>query len=141
MRLSSTETNKIKIQIMKISDDTVEGKHISSNVVVKALITKKMDLEIGQVVLLEFKRNENGGQYIVRDALMEEIDADVLDAQHIISDGVMYTSIIIQNPSTRKRMHSLVPSSNKLFCSTSVIITGDKVKVRINNGSLFSINY
>lgn len=144
MRLSNDvnkETNKIKVQIKKICDDTIDCRHITSNFQVRAFITKDMKLEIGQVVLLEYKRSSAGGGYIVIDELMEEIEAKVLEAQHIISDGMMFTSLILENPKTKTRLHSLVPSTNKLFGSTNIIITGDIVKLKINNGNLFSITY
>lgn len=144
MRMSSElekSTSKIKVQIKKINDDTVECRHLTSNFQVKAFINKDMKLDVGQVVLLEFRKLGNMSGYIIADELMEEIEANVLEAQHIISNGMMYTSLILENPNNKQRIHSLVPSTNKLFSSTSIIITGDKVKLKINNGNLFSIKY
>lgn len=131
----------IKVQIRKVLDETIECKHITSNFQIKAFYRNDMHLSEGQVVLVEFRKTANGGGYIVIDDLMEEIDAKVLEAQHLIADGLMYTSIIAESLDTRKRMHSLVSSSNKLFSETSIIIRGDTVKLRINNGSLFNIKY
>ena len=138
---SSSEVNRIKAQVRKIKGDIIECKHITSNYPVKAFITKDMKFEIGQIVLLEFRRNAGGGGYIVIDDLMEVIKAEVLEAQHIINNGMMYTSLILRNPETNQRMHSLVPNTDKLFGSTSIVITGDVVTLRINNGILFSIEY
>lgn len=137
---ASKDTSKIRGQIKKINEDTIECVHTTSNYKVMAYIKSDMKLEIGQVVLLEYRKGPGGGGYIVADSLMEEITATVLEAQHIISNNMMFTSLIMENPETHKRMHSLVPSNNNLFSDTSVIITGDKVKLRINNGNLFSIN-
>lgn len=131
----------IKVQIRKVLDETIECKHITSNFQIKAFYRNDMHLSEGQVVLVEFRKTANGGGYIVIDDLMEEIDAKVLEAQHLIADGLMYTSIIAEILDTRKRMHSLVSSSNKLFSETSIIIKGDTVKLRINNGALFNIKY
>lgn len=133
--------NQIKAQIKKILDDMIECTHITSNFKVKAYIKRGMSFEIGQVVLLEYRTSSSGSGYIVLDPLMEEIEATVIEAQHIIDNGMMYTSLIMENPLTKERMHSLVPSTNKLFGNTSIIITGDKVKMRVNNGNLFSITY
>ena len=143
MRMSENlkDANKIKVQIKKINDDTIECRHITSNYNIRAFVQKEHNLEIGQVVQLEYRRTSGGGGYIVVDDLMEEIEANVLEAQHIISNGMMYTSLILENPDTKQRIHSLVPSTNKLFSSTSIIITGDIVRMKINNGNLFSIKY
>ena len=138
---NSKDTNKIKVQIKKITDDMIECRHITSNYSVKAFAAKDMKLEVGQVVMLEYRRNAGGGGYVIIDGLMEELEANVLEAQHIISNGMMYTSLILENPTNKQRIHSLVPSTNKLFSSTSIIITGDVVKMRVNNGNLFSIQY
>ena len=147
MRLAGTvnnnnsDVNRIKAQVRRIKSDYIECKHLTSNYTVKAFITKEMKFEIGQVVLLEFRRNAGGGGYIVIDDLMEVIKAEVLEAQHIINNGMMYTSLILRNPDTNQRMHSLVPNTDKLFSNTSIVITGDVVTLRINNGSLFSLEY
>jgi hypothetical protein len=144
MRISSDEArdnSRIKVQIKKISDDILECRHITSNYSIRAFAPKGNRLEVGQVVQLEYRRASGGGGYIVVDELMEEMEANVLEAQHIISNGMMYTSLILENPANKQRIHSLVPSTNKLFSSTNIIITGDKVKMKINNGNLFSIKY
>lgn len=137
--LEQHEQGRIKVQIIAIQGDTVQCKHLMSSFTVKAYIKKGMNLEIGQIVMLEYRRNQNGGGYIIADELIDILDVIVLDSQHIISDGNMYTSLIFENPINHKRMHSLVPSSNKLFGSTNTIIRGDKVQLKINNGSVFSI--
>lgn len=138
---NDTASNRIKVQIKKIVGDNIECKHISSNMTLRAVIKNSMQLEVGQVVMVEWKKGPGGGAYVVVDEMISEIEAHVLEAQHIISDGMMYTSLILENPATKQRLHSLVPSTNKLFSNTSIIITGDVVKVKINNGNLFSIKY
>ena len=130
---------RLKVQIVAIQGDIAKCKHILSSFSVKAFIKRGMNIEVGQVVILEYRRNQSGGGYIIVDGLMEEIEVNVLDSQHIISDGNMYTSLIFENPVTHKRMHSLVPSSTKLFSSTNIIIKGDTIKLRINNGNVFNI--
>lgn len=136
------DVNRIKVQINEIKDDIIVCSHITSGYKVKAFIKKDMQLEKNQVVLLEFRRSPSGGGggYIVVDELMETIDANVLEAQHIISNNMMYTSLILENTKTGKRMHSVVTSSNELFRYTNVIMTGDRVKLRINNGNIVSID-
>lgn len=138
--IGSQDQGRIKVQITGIQGDIAKCKHIMSSLTVKAYIKKGMELEIGQVVILEYRRNQNGGGYIIADELIDELEVNVLEAQHIISDGNMYTSLIFENPVTNKRMHSLVPSSNKLFGSTNIIVKGDKIKLKINNGNVFSIS-
>lgn len=142
MRLTNkdnSDSTLIKVKIREIREDTIICTHLASNYKVKAFIKKDMKLEIGQVVMLEYRQNGSVGGYIVVDDLMDEVEATVLEAQHIISDGTMYTSLILENPETKQRIHSLVPSTNKLFSSTNIIITGDKIKLRINNGNVFGI--
>jgi hypothetical protein len=143
MKLTSSkseETSKIKVQIKEIYDETIVCKHVMSGYRIVAFKKYDWKLEVGQIVLLEYKRSNSGGGYVVVDDLMTEIDANVLEAHHIIADGMLYTSLIMENPETHQRMHSLVPSSNNLFGDTSIIITGDKIKMKINNGNIFSIS-
>lgn len=136
----SNKSSKIRVKIENISGNKVECSHINSGFKVKATIKEGMDLCVGQIVVLEYTSNQRTSGYIVVDDLIEELDVEVLEAHHIISDGVMYTSIIIENPITKSRMHSLIPSYEKLFSSTNVIIKGDKLKIKINNGNIFSID-
>lgn len=133
------ETTRITVRVKEIRDDSIVCNHVSSGYRVKAFINKDTKLVVGQVVLLEYKRGAAGSGYVVVDELMEEVEADVLEAQHIINNGMMYTSLILENPITHRRMHSLVPSNNQLFCSTNVVIAGDHVKLKMNNGNIFSI--
>lgn len=142
MKLSNTnyaETNKIRVKIKEIKGDTILCTHLASGHKTEAYIKPDMNLEIGQIVLLEYRRKGSVGGYIVADTLMEVIYANVLEAQHLISNGLMYTSIIMENTSTKQRIHSVVPSSDKLFGNTNIVITGDKVKLYINNGNIFKL--
>ena len=132
-------TSKLRVKVKEIDGEKIKCNHISSGFEVTAYIKSNTKLEIGQIILIEYRKNLGSGGYVLYDDLMEEINATVLEAQHIISDGMMYTSLILENPTTKQRLHSLVPSNNKLFGNTSIIITGDIVKVRVNNGNLFSI--
>lgn len=131
--------NKIKVVIKAIKGDIIVCKHLTSGMEVNAYIKQGVHVDIGQEVILEYKKKLYNGGYIIYDTLMEEIEAIVLDAQKIINDGVLYTSLVIENTSNKKRLHSLVDSNDKLFGDTSVIVTGDMVKVKINNGRIFSI--
>lgn len=142
MRIAiGNEAKRIKVQILAIDKSTgvIDCKHIASGYKVKAYIRPDMKFEVGQVVLLEYKKTPTMSGYIVADSLMIETTAKVLDAQRIIEKDVMYTSIILESIDTHKRMHSVIQSSNNLFWDTSIIITGDTVKIRINNGNMFSI--
>jgi hypothetical protein len=142
MKINSTnseEISKIKVKIKEIHNDTIVCNHLASGYRVVAYIKDNMHFFVGQVVMLEFKRSSNGGGYIVADDLMEEIYANVLEAQHVVSDGMMYTSLVLENPDTKQRMYSLVPSSNSLFEYTSIIVKGDKVKLMVNNGTVFTV--
>ena len=142
MKLISRNNGKsstIKVQIENISGNKIECIHISSGLKVKAIKREEMNLNVGQVVILEFRGNTKNSGYIVVDDLIEEMDAIVLEAQHIISDGILYTSTILENTITKRRMYSLIPSYEKLFNITNVIIKGDKVKIRVNNGQIFDI--
>ena len=124
-------TNKIRVKVLEISGETLKCRHLTSGFEVTAYLTSNVKIELGQVLLLEFRKtsyNYNGG-YIVFDTLMEEMDAKVLNAQHIIADGMLYTSLILENVNTKQRLHSLVPSTDKLFSDTSVLIVGDTVKL------------
>lgn len=135
------DVTKIKVQINDIKDDMIYCSHVVSGYKIKAFIKKDMHLEKNQVVLLEFRRGPSGGGgYIVVDELMETVEAEVLGAQHMIANNMMYTSIILQNLQTGKRMHSLVPSNNALFRYTNVIMTGDRVRIKLNNGNIVSID-
>lgn len=136
---NNKNTEKIKVVVKKVSDDTIMCKHITSNYDIKAYITRNMHIEVGQVILLEYRVNNGGGGYIVADPLVEEVNAKVLEAQHIISDGNLYTSVILENLETHNRIHSMLSDKNELFASTNILITGDTVKMKINNGKLFSI--
>ena len=134
-------TNKIKVKVLEINGEVLKCKHVTSGIEVKAYIKSNVTVEIGQVILLEFRKSYHTGEYIVFDPLLTEMSATVLEAQHIINNNVMYTSLILENPDTKQRMHSLVPSNSKLFGNTSIIIKGDKLKLKINDGNLFSIQY
>ena len=101
-------TNKIRVEILEIQGDVIKCKHLTSGFDVTAYIKNNIKVEVGQIVLLEYRKNVRNGGYIVFDTLMEELDAIVLEAHHIISEGVMYTSLILENPNTKQRIHSLV---------------------------------
>lgn len=138
---------KIKVRIVNIKSDKYKGDtyictHVGSNFKVQAKCNKKdMGLEIGQIVMIEYDKRYSGGGYVVVDDLSEEMDAEVLYVDHIISEGNMYTSLIIRNPKTNRRMHSLVSNNNKLFSSsTCTIIPGDVIRLKINNGEIFKIH-
>ena len=102
MRINNDNTNnKIKVQIKKINDDSIECRHITSNYAVKAFITKGMKFEIGQVVQLEYRTNSGGSGYVVVDDLMEEIEMqrDVFGTWVVTKfgdlHGVYYTYFVV----------------------------------------------
>lgn len=129
----------IRVRVLAIKEDLIECEHVASKFKIKSLYKKEMSLEVGQIVLVEYIAKENCSGYIVVDDLTEEVTAKVLEAHHIISNGIMYTSLILENTENHKRIHSLIPSMDRLFCSSNIIITGDEVVVKINNGQVFSI--
>lgn len=132
---------KMKVRIVNIKDDCYICAHVGSNFKVKAKCKANFNLEIGQIVMIKYDKKYSSSGYLVVDDLSEELDAEVLAVHHIISnDELMYTSLIIRNPKTNRRMHSLVSNNNKLFSSsTNTIIVGDHVKLKINNGAIFKI--
>ena len=139
-KASKKSENLIKVKITNIKGNMLECAQLMSNFKVSAKCPEDMDLEVGQTVMIKMVNNREYKGYIVEDSLTEEVEAEVLDVQHIISDGVMYISLIVMNPVTKKRMHSLVPSTDRLFCkSTNVIIKGDIVTLKINNGVILNI--
>ncbi len=134
---------RMKVRIVNIKDGYYICTHVGSNFKIRVKRKNDMDLEIGQIVLVEYNKKYSNGGYIVVDDLSEECDAEVLEAHHIIDNDLMYTSLIIRNPKTNRRMHSLISNNNSLFSSsTSTILSGDKIRLKINNGDIFKIyNY
>lgn len=137
----NNDNKRITVQIKKIDNDMITCKHVTSGYQVVASIDKFKCLEIGQIVIVEYQHKNGSGGYVVVDNLVVEMDAVVLEAQHLIYNGMMYNSLIIESLDTHKRMHSLVPSYTKIFNDTSIIIRGDKIKIKINNGNIFSIKH
>jgi len=136
----SRQSTKLKVRVFKINGDMVECKHEASNRSIKAYAGRLAnELSIGQVIEVTYSLDNDGGGYTVSNSLVEEIEAIILDAQHIIANGIMFTSIIVENPKTHKRLHSLVSSSERMFNNTSILIKGDIVNLRLNNGILFNI--
>ena len=135
-------SSTVKVRINNISGESLECAQVATNAKVRASYdSQKMQLDVGQVVLLEYRKRNGEYGYIVVDDLAEIVESKVLEAQHIISEGLMYTSLIVENPKTKQRIHSLIPNTNKLFSSsTSTIIRGDIVRIKINNGNIFSIH-
>jgi hypothetical protein len=147
--MSNKSEQKIKVKVVSIGDDGhLECSHVTSRLKYGAICPKHMAVDIGQIVVIEFKssgfKKIKGtpveSSYVVVDTLMDEVTATVLKAQHLVSDGRIYTSIILENIETKKRLHSLIDNTNKLFNdSTSTLIEGDNVKLFINNGEIFKI--
>lgn len=142
MRLSNKNkgtSSIIKVRINAIKGDTIDCSHITSNFKLKAFYKSEMELEVGQIVLLEYSTKGSVAGYIVVDDLTENIEAVALEVQHIISDGKMYTSMIFENPENKRRIHSLIHNESPLFRYTNTIVRGDRVKIKINNGDVFNI--
>lgn len=131
----------IRVRVNSIVGNTLECSHLISNFKIRATFDAGMNIEQEQVVLVEYvnKADKSKSGYIVIDDLSEEIEANVLEAQHIISDGIMYTSLICEHTVTRARIHSLVPNFSRLFLSTNIIVRGDRVIIKLNNGEIFNI--
>lgn len=138
--------NRVRVRINSIRGNIAECAYITSNYKVKALIRDGMNLEAGQIVLIEYAHKVRGGQYVVVDDLSSIIEAEVLEAHHIISADKMYTSIIVLNKNTNERLHSLIPSIDsvtpqtaRLFSVSKTLVKGDIVKIKVNSGTIFSI--
>lgn len=147
MKLTNKDTShsssKIKVRINEIDEEekTVECSHVISGFKIVAFFKDGMKLEVGQIVTLEYRHNQSCSGYIVVDEMIEDIDGEVLETHHIISDGVLYISIIIKSLSTNIRMHYLIASNSvtNIFDSASIIVVGDRVNVKVNNGEIFTI--
>lgn len=149
MGISSKSNNKnIKVKVVaKNQDGTIDCSHITSNYKYKALCKDINSVEIGQIVMISQKgtamnimKSNEKAQYSVVDTMVEKVRATVLSSQHIMSEKVMYTSVIFRNIETNKRMHSIIDNTSKLFSEcTSTLITGDNVELTINNGVIFKI--
>lgn len=135
----NNNAEQVKVRIVKISAETIDCRHLSSDLEIKAFYKSGMDLSIGQIVLLRFKRSEAGSAYIVDDPLINYIYGDVLEAHHFIQEDMLFTSVIIQ-VQNKKRMHSLAASNTKIFGETSILVKGDKVKIKQNDGMIFGIS-
>lgn len=133
-------STKIKVRVLRVAGDIVECKHEASNRTVRAFIGEHIrELSPGQIIEVEYSSNNAASGYVVYDDLIEIVEAEVLEAHHIIANGIMYTSIILENSKTHKRLHSLVQSTERMFQDTSILIKGDIVKLRLNNGVLFNV--
>lgn len=157
MRLTTSiaEGNmRIKVQIKDI--DTATGEyscnHLSSNRKIVAINPSKFDVEVGQVVMADFQRNNTGGYYIISDPLLEVIEAEIKQAQHIIAPDArqdkmvncgerMYVSLVIEEPKTQQRMLSIIKNTDRLFNQASLIVTGDRVKITMNDDNVYGLHY
>ena len=143
MKLNKSIGNKsnstIRVKVNEIKNGILECTHVVSNIKIKAFYKDEMDIEVGQIVMVEYTSNNKKAGYVVTDDLADNIEAKVLEAQHILANGVLYTSLIIENTENKQRMHSLIPSYNSLFSKTNIIISGDVVNIKVNNGEIFNI--
>jgi len=146
--MGAANTKNIKVKVVaKNQDGTIDCAHITSNTKYKVLCDNVNGVELGQIVLIAQKgtamnimKSNNKAQYSVVDTMIEKVNATVLSSQHIMSEKVMYTSVIFQNDDNNKRMHSIIDNTNKLFSEcTSTLIAGDKVELTVNNGVIFRI--
>lgn len=137
-----SSADRIKVQVKEVQYELnfVDCMQLVSGIKVRAVLPKGVKVVTGQIVYVEYKKDENNSFYVVTDTLLERVEAVVLKAHHLISDGVMYTSIIMKNKKTGKRMHSVIPNSARLFDQTNILITGDNVIIEMNNGDIFNIN-
>lgn len=131
--------NRIKVQILYFENDMAVCKHVMSTYNTKAYLRKGMKLDIGQIVLIEYRRNSSGGGYIIVDELIEIVKAKVLYVQHIFNEKEIMVSMILEDTVTGERIHSVVSSKDELFYNSNTVIAGDIVQIRKNNGKVFSI--
>ena len=137
--IGSKSSSTIRVKVNEIKNGILECTHVVSNIKIKAFYKEEMDIEVGQIVMVEYTSNNKKAGYVVTDDLADNIEAKVLEAQHILANGVLYTSLIIENTENKQRMHSLIPSYNSLFSKTNIIISGDVVNIKVNNGEIFNI--
>lgn len=97
------------------------------------------DVALGQMIEIAYKSTGYVTGYVIVDTLMETVEAKVLEVQHIIAEGKMFSSVIFEDTATHRRMHSLVSNNNKLFKYSSILIKNDIVTIKLNNGELFQI--
>lgn len=97
------------------------------------------DISLGQMIEIAYKDTGYVTGYVIVDTLMETVEAQVLEVQHIIAEGKMFSSVIFEDTTNHRRMHSLVSSNNKLFRYSSILIKDDIVTIKLNNGELFQI--
>lgn len=143
----NTKSIKVKV-VAKNQDGTLDCSHITSNYKYKVQCKDIDSIEIGQIVMIAQKgtamnimKSNEKAQYSVVDTMIEKVSATVLSSQHIMSEKVMYTSVIFKNDITGKRMHSIIDNTNRLFSEcTSTLIAGDKVELTVNNGTIFKID-
>ena len=133
-------SNKLKVKVVEIDNKTLKCKHLASGYELQAINRNNEPVQVGQTIMVEYRKEVLGGKYVLFDNLMEEMRVKVLDSQHLLSNDRMYVSVIMENEKTKQRIHSLIQSGSDLFASTSIIVTGDILNIKINNGALFSID-
>lgn len=136
---SSSPESQIQVIVDKVKDGYIECSHTTSNLKLKAYCKSEIKLSVGQVVLLEYSTSRNRSGYIVVDDLSVDIAAKVIAAQHIVSNRMVYVDLIIENIDNKNRVHFLVDNSNRIFCKADTLICGDRIILKINNGSTFDI--
>ena len=143
LNMTNIKSSRIKVQITDIDELNHEIKcnHIASKLGITAYNPDNLSIEVNQVVMVEYRKTNNGGRYVIVDNLIEEMIANVLEVQHIIDGDKMYVSLIFENPETGERMHSLIQSTMELFKQSVIITSHDKVRLKLNDDSLFSIKY
>lgn len=135
----SSSESQIRVIVDKVCNGYIECSHTASNLKLKAFYKTEMKLSAGQVVLLEYSTARNRSGYIVVDDLSVDIIANVLRAQHMVNNRIAYVDIIIENVDNKNRVHFMIDSSNRLFCKADTLIKGDRIVLKINNGSTFDI--
>lgn len=98
------------------------------------------DLHVGQYIGVVYRTKGYVEGYTLVDTLMETVDMRVIDVQRMVHKDVMYVSIVFEDRHNQsRRMFSCVRSGSSNFPNASVLVIGDYVKVRVNNGKLFDI--
>ena len=133
------KTFKVRIIDMDRNKKLMTCQHKTGFIVKMSYNPAGTDYAIGQMIEVAYKSNQMVTGYVITDNLIQIVDARVLEAQHIIENEKLYTSVIFEDTRTKKRMHSLVPYSSTIFPQTVILISGDIVKLKLNNGELFEI--
>lgn len=134
-----TVNSRIRIRVTTIDGNQITGKHETNKIPISAICTKPdLEIHVGQLIEVEYVANQHMNGYVVRSSLMNLVAAQVIYVQHIFSNEMLYISLIVKTK-TGAREHALIPSTMRAFTQASLLIPGDNIMIKVNNGDLFEI--